>query len=80
MANQASYPVRLMCRLLGVSASGYYVGRDRPRSRRALSDIALTAQIHAIHERSRESYGAPRVHAELIDAYGLRVGHNRVAL
>lgn len=78
-ANQAIYPVRLMCRLLGVSASGFYAGRERPTSRRALDDIALTAQIHAIHARSRESYGAPRVHAELVDGYGQQVGHNRVA-
>ena len=78
-ANQASHPVRLMCRLLGVSASGFYVGRERGRSRCALANIALTAQIHAIHERSRESYGAPRIHAELVDAYGLHVGHNRIA-
>ena len=68
-----------MCRLLGVSASGFYAWRSRGRSTRAIEDIALTARIHAIHRRSRETYGAPRIRAELADAQGVRVGRKRVA-
>jgi putative transposase len=78
-ANQATYPVRVMCRLLAVSVSGFYAWRDRPPSKRALWDIALTAKIHAIHRQARECYGAPRIHAELSDEHGIHVGRKRVA-
>jgi putative transposase len=78
-ANQATYPVRVMGRLLGVSASGFYSWCDRPLSARALADIALTAKIHAIHRRSGEAYGAPSIHAELLDVHDVRVGCKRVA-
>lgn len=78
-AHQATYPVRVMGRLLGVSASGFYAWKNRPVSRRALEDIALTAKIHAIHRRSGEAYGAPSIHAELADDHDIRVGRKRVA-
>lgn len=78
-ANQATYPVRVMCRLLGISASGFCAWRDRPPSKRALQDMALTAKIHAIHRQARECYGAPRIHAELSDEHGIHVGRKRVA-
>jgi len=77
-ANQALYTVTTMCRLLGVSPSGYYAWLRRPRSKRAQANDALLAQIRAIHLRSRGTYGAPRVHAELL-AMGRRVGRKRVA-
>ena len=64
-ANQATHSVGVMCRLLRVSKSGFYAWEQRPLSARARADIRLTAQIHAIHRRSRETYGAPRIHAEL---------------
>lgn len=67
-----------MCRLLGVSTSGYYAWRNRPLSERARADILLTARIRAIHERSRGTYGVPRIHAELA-ADGVGVGRNRIA-
>jgi putative transposase len=67
-----------MCRVLGVSPSGYYGWRERPLSARAQADAALSEQIRAIHERSRGTYGVPRVHAELAAA-GLHVGRKRVA-
>ena len=76
--NQADYPVTTLCRVLGVSPSGYYTWRSRPASARSVSDAALTERIGAIHEYSRGTYGAPRIHAELIDE-GWRVSRKRVA-
>ena len=64
-ANQATYPVRVMSRLLGVSASGFYAWVTRPASARAREDLRLTALIHRIHRRSGGAYGAPSIHAEL---------------
>jgi putative transposase len=62
---KANHPVTLLCRLLGVSRSGYYVWRERPPSARTQGNRALTARIRTIHERSRGTYGAQRIHAEL---------------
>ena len=72
------YGVRRMCQLLEVSPSGFYGAKDRPRSPRARRDGDLIERIQAIHARSRGTYGAPRVHAEL-RAQGIRVGRKRVA-
>lgn len=55
----------LLCRILAVSRSGYYAWRERPVSARTQGNRALTEQIRTIHERSRGTYGAPRIHAEL---------------
>jgi putative transposase len=68
-----------MCRLLQVSASGYYAWRDRPLSARRRADIALSAKIHAIYLRSKGRYGAPNIHAELKDEHETHVGQKRVA-
>jgi putative transposase len=78
-AEKAGHSVVRMCRLLGVSPSGYYAWRKRPPSARARADAALTTTIRAIHANSRGTYGAPRVHAELGDAHGVRCGRKRVA-
>jgi len=77
-ANQAVFSIAMMCRVLGVSRSGYYAWRDRPPSRRALADARLGDRIKAIHSDSRRTYGAPRVHAALA-AEDERVGCKRVA-
>ena len=76
--NQAVYAVTTMCRLLGVSPSGYHAWSHRPRSLRAQADEALLTQIRAIHSRSRGTYGVPRIHAELA-ASGTRVSRKRIA-
>ncbi len=75
---RACLPVALLCRMLGVSKSGYYAWRQRPPSQRSREDATLTAKIREIHRRSRETYGSPRVHAEL-KALGTRCGRKRVA-
>jgi putative transposase len=77
-ANQAVYPVATMCRMLGVSSSGYYAWQGRGPCARARKDEVLTVHIQTIHKRSRGTYGVPRVHAELWDQ-GVCVGRKRVA-
>jgi putative transposase len=67
-----------MCRVLEVSASGYYAWRVRPPSARAREDGELLERILAIHADSRGTYGAPRVQAEL-RAQGIRISRKRVA-
>jgi transposase InsO family protein len=77
-AERASYPVTMLCRMLGVSKSGYYAWRGRPPSRRTQQDAFLTQKIRQIHSRSHETYGYPRVHAEL-RSLGIGCGRRRVA-
>jgi len=76
-ANQARYPVQVMCRVLEVSRAGYYGWLKREPSERARRDSELTKRIEAIHGRSRRTYGRPRIHAELKEE-GERVGAKRV--
>ena len=77
-AHQGTHRVATVCRVLGVSASGYYAWQSRPLSGRAQADRGLLEQIRAVHDRSRGTYGAPRVHAELA-AEGSHIGRKRVA-
>ena len=77
-ANQAEHAVATMCRVLGVSPSGYYAWRGRGRSPGAKRDEVLRGTIRTIHQQSRGTYGVPRVHAELV-AGGCRVSRKRVA-
>jgi len=77
-AEKANYPVRMMCRLLGVSPSGYYAWVLRPMSTRELQDQMLLVLVKESHERSRNTYGSPRIHADLTDA-GIGIGRKRVA-
>jgi putative transposase len=72
------HPTATMCRVLEVSPSGYYARRTRPPSARALANAELSARIAAIHQRSRATYGAPRIQVELKEQ-GIRVGRKRVA-
>ncbi len=67
-----------MARVLGVSTSGYYAWLKRPRSAREKSDAALVERMQVIHKRSRGTYGAPRIQAELADQ-GFPVSRKRVA-
>lgn len=77
-ANQACFPIAPMARVLGASKSGYYAWRQRPPSARAVADAALLKRVRTVHAASRQTYGAPRVHAEL-RARGERHGRKRVA-
>jgi putative transposase len=64
-ANQACFPVATMARVLGVSKAGYYAWVHRPPSAHAVADAALLQRVRTVHATSRQTYGAPRVHAEL---------------
>ncbi len=77
-AERTNFPVQFMCRMLGVSRSGYYGWRDRPPSRRSRENVALTERIREIHQRSRQTYDSPRVQAEL-KSLGTRCSRKRVA-
>jgi putative transposase len=75
---RARYPVRILCRAVGVSPSGYYAWRNRGPSARERADAELAAEIRRSHARSRGSYGVPRVWADLAEA-GFHVSRKRVA-
>ena len=77
-AEKANHSISLMCRMLGVSRSGYHAWQRRAPSDRALSDAWLLERIREIHSQNRGVYGSPRVHAELRLAHGIRVGRKRV--
>ena len=77
-ANQANFPVSVMARVLGVSKAGFYAWLRRPASSHAQANAALLKRIRTVHATSRETYGAPRVHAEL-RADGERHGRKRIA-
>lgn len=59
--DQAGYPVRTLCAVLGVSPSGYYAWRDRRPGRRALANTRLLQRIELMHVQTREAYGAERL-------------------
>ena len=75
---RSHYPVRMMCRLSRVSASGYYAWRTRPDCPRAKTDRELTAKIKRVHAQSKGVYGSPKIKAELASE-GCHVGRNKVA-
>jgi putative transposase len=71
-------PVQAACRVLGVSESGYYARRKRPPSARAVRDAWLIDRLRAVHAASRGTYGARRIHAELVLGQGIGVGRQAV--
>jgi putative transposase len=77
-AHRAVYPIAAMCRVLGVSSSGYYAWAKRTPSARATSNAALIERIGAIHAASHGTYGSPRVQAELAES-GLSISRKRIA-
>jgi putative transposase len=76
-AEKANHSISLMCRLLGVSRSGFHAWERRPPSDRALADAWLVDRITTVHRLGRGTYGARRVHAALRQG-GVRVGRKRV--
>ena len=77
-AEKANYPVAVMCRALQVNRTSFHDWERRAPSDRALQDAWLLERIKQIHASKRKVYGAPRIHAELRLAHGVRVGRKRV--
>ena len=77
-AEKAHYPVRLLCRCLGVTRSGFYAWRRRAPSPRSRQDLVLMRQLRLIHAINRRVYGRPRLQRALRDD-GYRVSEKRVA-
>ncbi len=77
-AEKTGYPVAVMCRALEVNRTSFHDWERRAPSSRALTDAWLTEKIKEIHDTKRRVYGAPRIHAELRMAHGIRVGRKRV--
>ena len=73
-----NYPVSIMARVFEVKRTAYYSWPRRPPSRGETEDRDLTQRIKEIHAANRGVYGAPRIHAELRMAHGIRVGRKRV--
>jgi putative transposase len=77
-AEKAEHSIKMMCRVLGVSRSGFHAWVRRASSARALEDERLTERIREIHRANRRVYGSPRIHAELVLGDRERVGRKRV--
>ncbi len=77
-AEKTGYPVAVMCRALDVNRTSFHDWERRAPSDRELTDAWLTEKIKEIHEQKRRVYGAPRIHAELRMAHGIRVSRKRV--
>ena len=75
---KAEFPVHRLCRVLGVSQSGYFVWRSRPACRRQRDDMVLLAHVRSAFALSNSTYGSPRMTRELRDS-GLTVGRRRIA-
>jgi putative transposase len=77
-AKRAEHSIKIMCRVLEVSRSGFHAWARREPSARAIADRALTGRIAEIHAGSLKTYGSPRVHAELRLEDDVHVGRKRV--
>lgn len=71
------YPVRMMCRVLGVSSSGYYSWRQHPQSQGAEQNQRLLEQIQMVHQQSHQTYGSPKIQ-QALRQQGIRCGRNRI--
>ena len=75
--HQSAYPVKISCKTLGVSRSGYYRWVSSPTSEREINNLVLIRRIEDIHRASKKTYGSPRIHAQL-QALGWDCGRGRV--
>jgi transposase InsO family protein len=78
VSHESEYGVKRMCRVLGVSRSGYYAWRSRGQSQRAKANARLLVRIREEYQLSRKTYGSPRIHAAL-QGKGVTCSRKRVA-
>lgn len=76
--HRSEFPVRLMCRVLDVSRSGYYAWRERPPSAREMANQKLLEEIKVVYKQSRGRYGSPRIYKALLQLE-IRCSRKRVA-
>ena len=77
-AEKASHSIKILCRVLGVSRSGYHAWVRQPLGPRAVEDARLTVRIRELHKKRREVYGSPRIWSDLVLDDGERIGRKRV--
>jgi putative transposase len=77
-AKKAEHSIKLMCRVLEVSRSGFHAWARRPLSPRAVEDARLTDRIRVLHTLRRKVYGSPRIWSDLVLDDGERIGRKRV--
>jgi hypothetical protein len=75
---KTEFPAYRLCKVLGVSQSGYFAWKDRPASRRQREDMVLLAHVRSAYALSHETYGSPRMTRELQDS-GFAIGRRRTA-
>jgi putative transposase len=77
-AKKAEFPVARLCKALEVGQSSYFAWKNRPASERQCKDMVLLAHIRERFRVSRETYGSPRMHADLMED-GIIAGRHRIA-
>jgi transposase InsO family protein len=77
-AKMAEFPITVLCRVLEVSRAGFYASIGRPPPPRVVEDEKLGVLVREAHEKSRRTYGSPRVQAELADVHGIFVSRKRI--
>ena len=77
-AKMAEFPITVLCRMLEVSRAGFYASIGRPPPPRVVEDEKLAVLVREAHEKSRRTYGSPRVQAELADVHGVFVSRKRI--
>lgn len=75
---KTEFPAYRLCKVLGVSQSGYFAWKDRPASRRQHEDMVMLAHVRSAYALSHETYGSPRMTRELQDC-GFAIGRRRTA-
>jgi transposase InsO family protein len=77
-AEKALHRITKLCTLLRVSRAGFYAWCGRAPSKRHTEDARISVLIHEAHERSRKTYGSPRLHVELAETHQVFVSRKRV--